>query len=402
MHILYHHRTAGDGVEHVHILGMVRALRRLGHSVEISSPPGCDPENNKAEESGRSRGGPDEGLLRTKLKRVARAAPPVFFEFLEVAYNLYSAADMLIRFRRRKPDLIYERTASNSFMPTLLARHWGIPIVQEVNVTAEVGRFRPLVLPTLARLIERWISVRATLAVTVSDQFRRILIATGWPAESTLVCHNAIDSEEFNCLKFQLATRPQDVPKKGFTLGWVGSFLQYHGLDMLFMAARELSERYNHLRWLLVGDGVERPRIERLLTEFGLEEKFWMPGNVPHEEVPSYIMAMDAAVLPNSETYNSPMKLFEYMAMGKPVIAPRVPAIEEVVRHEETGLLFKPGDLHSFRHAIERVICDAELRKRLGRNARNYVLEHHTWTKNAERVLACLEQVQRTGKVSVE
>ena len=133
MHILYHHRTAGDRVEAVHIMGMVRALREMGHTVVICSPPGCDPERKQAAE-GRAepaveRRAPVEGPLRRVLKRFARKAPPLLFELFELAYNVRSLAAMLRLARERRPDLIYERTTANSIAPTYLARRWRIPII---------------------------------------------------------------------------------------------------------------------------------------------------------------------------------------------------------------------------------------------------------------------------------
>jgi glycosyltransferase involved in cell wall biosynthesis len=102
---------------------------------------------------------------------------------------------------------------------------------------------------------------------------------------------------------------------------------------------------------------------------------------------------MDVAVLPNSEAFNSPMKLFEYMSMAKPVIAPRVPAIEEVICDGENGLLFEPGDLAGFCDAVGRLHDDAGLRRRVGRNARECVLSNHTWEGNARRMLQTIAEL---------
>ena len=101
MRILYHHRTAGDRVEYVHIMGMVNAFRALGHTVEISSPPGCDPERRKPQPHRESEMAADTATLRGRLKRFARKAPNVLFELAELAYNFYSAFDLLRRRFRR-------------------------------------------------------------------------------------------------------------------------------------------------------------------------------------------------------------------------------------------------------------------------------------------------------------
>jgi len=387
VHILYHHRTAGDRVEAVHIMGMVRALRELGHTVSICSPPGCDPERRQA-----AARGPQavDGPLRRALKRFARKAPPLVFELLELAYNAWSLGAMWRLARQQRPDMIYERMTANSVVPTCLARRWGIPIVQEVNVTTQIGRLRPLVLRDLTQRLERWTVRQAALLITVSEEFRRLLLEDGFPADRTAVCQNAIDPTEFDPDGIAPAERPGEL-----VIGYVGAFVPYHGLDMLVEAAGELADEYPEARWLLVGDGVERPRIEALLEANGLRQRFALPGRVRHDMVPSYIMAMDVAVLPNSETYNSPMKLFEYMSMRKPVVAPRVPAIAEVIADGQNGLLFEPGRTPSFCAALRRALNDSSLRERIGGAARRSVLRNHTWRRNAERMLALLDAGRR-------
>ncbi len=391
MHILYHHRTAGDRVEGVHIMGMVNAMRELGHTVEISSPPGCAPERNGTVPAGSG----SDGVLRRGLKYAARRTPPVAFELGEIAYNAYSLGDMERRAGRRKPDLIYERATSNSIAPTWLARKWGVPIVQEVNVTADLGRFRPLALGDFARRVERWVARQATVIVTVSREFHRKLQRLGFPADRVCVCQNAIDPARFDPDATDPVPGPANVGPQSVVVGYVGSFLAYHRLGELVEAAAALRREAPALRWLLVGDGVERPAVEALIEQSGLQEVFWMPGRVEHPDVPRFVRAMDIAVLPGCASFNSPVKLFEYMAMGAAVVAPATPAIEEVIEHGRTGILFQPGCPDSFTEAVRRLAGDSDLRGRLGCRAREQVLKEHTWRRNAERVLASVRTHQR-------
>ena len=399
MHILYHHRTAGDRVEYVHIMGMVNAFREMGHTVEISSPPGCDPERSRPASPGQNRPKPRQSALRARLKRFARFAPNVIFELAELLYNVISFADCIMRrLRNGKPDMIYERTTSNSIAPTFLARHWNIPIVQEVNVTTRIGRLRPLVLRRITRRIEQWVIRRTTLFATVSETFKRMLAAHGFPPERILVCQNAIRPEEFAPEAVTPAARPRNVGAKDVVIGYVGAFVPYHRLDLLVEAARDLKPDYPNLRWLLVGDGVERPKIERLLERAKLSERFWMPGRVAHKQVPEFVAAMDVALLPHSEQFNSPMKLFECMAMGRAVLAPDVPAIREVIQDGVNGLIFQAGKPDSLKATLRRIVEDSTLRQQLGRRARQDVLEKHTWSGNAEAVVKRVQQASGNRK----
>lgn len=396
MHVLYHHRTAGDRVEGVHIMGMAGALRQLGHTVEISGPPGCDPERKPAFAAN----APAEAGLRDRLKRFARGGPPVLFEVSELLYNAYSCWDIWRRGRRRRPDLIYERTTSNSVAPTCMARLWGIPIIQEVNVTVDIGHLRPVKLRRLSLAIERWMTRRATLFVTVSHMFKRMLGEAGFPEEKILVCQNAVHPEAFDPENAERVEWPGRARNGAVTLGYVGSFVPYQRVDMVVEAAKALAPSYPQARWLLLGDGADRPAVQRSIDEQGLGELFWMPGSVDHSLTPSYLKAMDVAVLPSSEQFNSPMKLFEYMAMGRAVVVPDRPAIREVIEHRRNGLVFRAGDGEAFTAALRELLDDGALRRRLGRQARQDVLERHTWSKVAQSVLSRLEQTQRQGKVS--
>jgi len=397
MHILYHHRTAGDRVEAVHIMGIVRALRQLGHTVVIVSPPGCDPERKKADAAPQTSPAPREGALRSRLKRFARSGPPVLFEIAELFYNVYSFVAMFLRGLRRKPDFVYERMTANSIAPTLLAVWWGVPIVQEVNVTVEIGRLRPLALRRLSLRIERWVVRRAALMITVSETFKKMLVEAGFPEEKILVCQNAVHPEAFDPDAVEAVERPERISADALVVGYVGAFVPYHRLDRLISAAKNLAGGFPHVRWLLVGDGVERANVERMISEAGLREKFWLPGTVAHPMVPRYIKAMDIAVLPSSERFNSPMKLFEYMAMGRAVVVPDRPAIREVITHRTNGILFRADDDEELCGALRSVIEDETLRLSLGRRAREDALATHTWPRVAERILDEVNRVQNQG-----
>lgn len=399
MHVLYLHRTAGDRVEGVHIMGIVRALRGLGHTVEISSPPGCNPER-KGRHGKRVSGTGGDETLRARLKRFARKAPPVLFELAELLYNGYAFFDMARRGRKRKPDLIYERSTSNSIAPTLMAKLWDVPIVQEVNVTVDIGHLRPVVLRRLSLAIERWTAKRASMLVTVSHTFKHLLVKAGFQEGKILVCQNAVHAEAFDPERVESAERPPNFRNGAVMLGYVGSFVPYQRVDMLVEAAQSLAVEHPEARWLLVGDGVDRPAVEQRIARHDLRDRFWMPGSVDHALVPSFVKAMDVAVLPSSEQFNSPMKLFEYMAMGRAVLVPDRPAIREVVQHKKNGLLFRAGDPAAFADAVRELLEDGALRRRLGQQARRDVLQKHTWGKVAESILETLDKSQQQGAVS--
>ena len=124
---------------------------------------------------------------------------------------------------------------------------------------------------------------------------------------------------------------------------------------------------------MLVGDGPIRKMIEEMIKEENIEDKVIFTGNVKHDNVPKFIAAMDICVIPQSNEYRSPVKLFEYMAMSKPVIAPRLEPIELVVEHEKSGILFEQANENSFKEVLIYLMENNDEREKLAYLARKII-----------------------------
>jgi glycosyltransferase involved in cell wall biosynthesis len=139
--------------------------------------------------------------------------------------------------------------------------------------------------------------------------------------------------------------------------------------------------------------------VERLLQAEVASRRVIFTGAVTHERVPQLLDACDILVSPHipladgSDFFGSPTKVFEYMAMGKGIVASRLGQIGEVLSHEETALLVEPGNVDQLAHAIVRLVESKDLRERLGSNSRAVAMQNHTWTRNAERVLGAFNQL---------
>jgi glycosyltransferase involved in cell wall biosynthesis len=157
--------------------------------------------------------------------------------------------------------------------------------------------------------------------------------------------------------------------------------------------AIKLLPQESRVRFLLVGSGVLHSEVERNLREANAEHRVIMTGAVEHERVPALLDACDVLASPHvpledgSEFFGSPTKLFEYMAMGKGIVASRLGQIGDVLKDEETALLVEPGSARELSEAIMRLADSKTLRERLGAAARREAIAHHTWTHNARRVL---------------
>jgi len=391
MNVLYHHRTQFTGIERVHIMGMVTGLQSLGHRVTVIGPPGTD----VGREAGTPAPGKRIGLARW-WRFISGHAPEILFECLEILYNLYSMANLLLRLRSEKVDLIYERYALFQFGGVLAAAVKNIPIVLEVNDSALIERTRSLRGRKMAGWLERKILGGADLIVTISSRFKEIIASSGIDEGRIQVLPNAIDPEILS-------------PREGggrdvravhhldgrLIIGFVGFFVPWHGLLFLLEVFARLSARHDHVHLLLVGDGPEKANLDAAIEQMNLTRRVTMTGYVPHDRVAEYLQVFDVAVMPDSNEHGSPMKIFEYLGMAKPVVAPRYAPIEEVLSDGRTALLFQPGDADGLYRALESLIEDGELRCRLGARGREAVLAGHTWRHNALEVERGLVRVRR-------
>jgi len=385
MKILYHYRTRGIGAEAVHIAGIATAFERLGHQVDFSSPTGIDPR--EAVRAPR----PDTARRRGLFDAIAHYCPGFVFELFELAYNVVAWARNRRLLRRGGYALIYERHAFFLFTTALLAQRQRVPLVIEVNelVGDERVRAQPLLAP-LVRACDRFVFRRASLIVVVAPHLKRRLEARGVNGARILVLCNGVDEEAFAQPAPGEPVRRRYEVGDSVLLGFVGGLSAWHRLDLLFEVFARLRRRDLDVRLMIVGDGVEREALVELARRLGVLDRTQFVGRVSHADIPSHLAAMDIGVVPHSNEYRSPIKLFEYMGQGRAVVAPRTEPIAEVVQDGVNGLLFEPGQADGLCQALERLTKDASLRSRLGAQARQDVLRKHTWTQNARAVLGRL------------
>jgi len=135
--------------------------------------------------------------------------------------------------------------------------------------------------------------------------------------------------------------------------------------------------------------------LEALAQSLQLGQAVVFTGSVPHEAIPQYLAAMDITVAPFQDRkellYGSPIKLVEYMAMERPIVAAAVGQIKETIRHHQTGWLYPAGDDSKLADALETLLREPELAARLGRAAREEVALRHTWEAVASQIINIAE-----------
>jgi glycosyltransferase involved in cell wall biosynthesis len=290
------------------------------------------------------------------------------------------------------PDFLYKRHARFDVGALLAARHAGIPSVLEVNCLfsgRHYHQYEPMTFGAVAASLERRALTIAGAVVAVSTPLAREIGAAA-PVHADVV-PNGADPDRFNV---GAATpgiiRARYGLGKGLIVGWAGVLREWHGLQLLL----DSLVRVPDVRLLLVGDGPARSSIEHRAADLGLGHRVVITGRVPHAEMPDHLAAMDIAVVARDGTgVASPMKLVEYMAMARPVVAPNLENIRDLVTHEVDGLLFADRDSAELVGALHRLAIDDDLRRRLGNNARRTVERERNWRRNAERILAIAESL---------
>lgn len=382
MRILFHHRIASADGQFVHMTELTRALRKAGHEVLIVGPHLSE--------------GSSLGQTSGLINRLKRLLPAALYEVLEFLYSvvaLWRLARAAIAF---KPDAIYERYNLHLHAGRFVARALGVPLLLEVNapLTVERGAYGGLKLKRFAAWSDRQIWRGADYVLPVTDTLASYVRAAGVLEERIVVIPNGVD------LKMYPGGAERDAAKARLglddliVLGFVGFVRDWHGLPQIIDFVSERRDLPLYL--LIVGDGLDRARLEARISELDIGERARITGFVPRADVPDYIAAFDIALQPAVTAWASPLKLFEYLAAGCAVIAPDAPNIREVLSHERNALLFDPADAGELVESLRRLCDDASLRERLGGQARRLVIEHpYTWEHNAA-VVAGLAQRSRS------
>jgi glycosyltransferase involved in cell wall biosynthesis len=380
LRILYHHRVAASDGMRVHIAEVVSALRARGNEVCVVGPGGASEAEHGAGEASR---------LEQTADRLRRLTPSVVFEVVELLYNVPAYLRLSAAAQAFKPDVLYERYNLFLLAGLGLRRRFKLPMLLEINspLAAERRALGQLRLRRLGRVCEAalWRDADVVLPVTqvLADEVARVRVCGSQPQ---VIANGANLALRPNPLVAAAARSRLSLGPDALILGFVGFIRAWHGVGWALEALAELPE---NIHLVLVGDGPALSPLETRAAELKVGHRLHLTGRVPHHEVSSYMQAFDVALQTAAVNYASPLKLFEYMGLGRAMIAPDQPNLREVLTDGENALLFSPYDQASFRLALWRLCGDADLRRRLGAAARQTVEDRpFTWAGNAARIEA--------------
>ncbi len=388
MRILFHHRIASRDGQSVHLEELVAALRGQGHETIVVGPPRL----MNARFGGGSR-------LVAQIKRLI---PGALYELLELAYNIPAFLRLSRAVRTHRPDVIYERYSLFLLAGAWVRRRSGLPLLLEVNAPLfeERSRHDGLRLHRLGRLAQRSLWRGADHVLPVTHVLGRVIEGYGVPPARITVIPNGIDPGRFapaldpDAAKALLGLPPRLVV--GFT-GFVRGWNAVHRLVDFAAAQRD---RFD-LQVLVVGDGPARASLQDHARRLGVADRLSITGVVARNDVARHVCAFDIAVIPGLTPYASPLKLFEYLQLGRAIVAPDVDAIREILTNGQDALLFDPTAEGGLEAALLRLCEDAPLRARLGRASPDTITSRClTWYRNAERVAALAESLLRRDEAA--
>jgi len=284
------------------------------------------------------------------------------------------------------PDIIYERYNLFYHSGLWLKKKNGLPYILEVNapLMEERTRHNGLSLGHFARRSETNLWRSADIVLPVTQVLADKVIDAGVHPDKIIVIQNGVEQtflDEGD--SYALAAQHNLTGKT--VLGFTGFVRDWHGVDRVLRYMAQSDDPNLYL--LLVGDGPERANLEKLACELSLSDRFIVTGIVQREKVPDYVRLFDIALQPAVVDYASPLKLFEYMAMGKAILAPAQANIKEVLQDGKDSILFNPRDHDAFVESLDVLCKKPELRTQLGHEARvNLIGSDYTWAGNARRV----------------
>lgn len=381
-------RLIVGGAQENTIASVLGLRRRPGLTADLIAGPTTGPEGSLEDSL------PDEPGLLTLVPTLVRPLHPW--------RDVRAWADLTALFRERQPAIVHTHSGKAGFLGRLAAARAGVPIRVHTIHGPSFGPFQGVAANGLFRAAERRAARVTTHFVSVAEAMTRQYLAAGIgrPGQFTRIW-SGFALEPFLEARNDPAVRARwGLAPEDFVAGNIARLFKLKGHDDLFKAAPEMVRRCARLKFLLVGDGAWRSRFERRAREQGLERHVVFTGLVPPAQVPALVGIMDV-VVHLSRREGLPRALPQALAAGKPVLAWDCDGAGEVCRSEETGFLLPPGDTAGLVTALLRLAESPELRERLGRRGREFVLERFPVEKMVDDLHALYLRLARERGLAV-
>ena len=321
-------------------------------------------------------------------------------------YNKVIFENAIQILKNKNPAFFYQRYSIESYSGVLLSNHFKIPLILEYN-GSEIWLSNKYGTPAsntgLWESIELLNLEKADLVVVVSRPLKEELINKGIDEDKILVNPNGVDTDKYSPKISGSKIRDNFGLNGKIVFGFIGTFGGWHGAEILAEAFARLlkgkPELKNNVRLMMIGDGLRIHDVKRILSNNHIEDQCVLPGLVPQDEGPTYLAACDFLVSPHvpnpdgTPFFGSPTKLFEYMAMGKGIIASDLDQIGEILDHNKTAIMVKPGDPDELKDAMSFLIKNYSFGEELGRAARIEAIKKYSWKEHTAKIIFKLKEL---------
>lgn len=370
----------------IHILEVIEGLRSRGHFVRLVAHASDDSQSN--DKFYNLKKIPDSILNLFRLKRQPYIISSLFL-FIFLIKNL------------QKYDVIYARdyhTVIIAFLPRVLLRK---SLVLEINGLASEeqklkGNFAVSgVVSHCIKIAERIATISANQIIVVTPQIKEYLIRHYYcDEEKVKIVSNGVDTKKFFPMENKAILESIKMKyglEKSIIVGFVGNLAPWQGVEILIHASRLL--RNDKIKFLIVGDGISKEKLINKAKELNVTDRFVFTGVVNYADIPTFINIADICVLPKLQLKSgySPIKLYEYMACGKPILSSRVDGLE-FIEKEEIGILVNPGDAANLAKNLLELLVNSELREKMGQRAVKLAREKFDWSLKVNEIEKIIEE----------
>ena len=302
---------------------------------------------------------------------------PNFFDVENVLKNWDLKREIVQAVGIKKPAFVYQRYSRYTYVGLIVAQRFNVPLVLEFNAFAGKSWSVGLKFPELAQKVQDIMLRHSTLIVVVSEVLKDQLEDRGIESDRILINPNGVDVDRFSPQVDGCKVRRRFGLQNKKVIGFIGTFGPWHGAEVLAEAITQISDKnLKDVIFFFIGDGQRRILTQEIIRKGHRESFCIFTGMVPQEQSPNYLAACDLLVSPHVDPegirfYGSPTKLFEYMAMGKGIIASHLEQIGDVLEDGETAFLVPPGDAEALAGVIKKALKSPDLCASLGINARS-------------------------------
>lgn len=368
-----------------HISGFLDGLQELGHTVALTASA--------------------QAFAPDRYKFYHIPYSPLFTNFPEIpsiAYNKILERRLPSIIKAEKPDFIYQRHSEFIHATTKIARNANLPLILEANNSEWWWKrnWAHLFFDKILRRSEERQFHAADAIMVVSEVLKQDLVRLfNLDQEKIHVNPNGVDIARFSdsidspAFFRTLPTELQARWKGKILCGFVGTFGEWHGVEVLARSVIHAVKQNPNIHFMLIGDGKLRSNVEKILAADGVSDSVTLLGTVKHDIVANYLSLCEILLSPHTENtdgttfFGSPTKLFEYMGMGKAIVASSVGQIADIIHDGINGALVEQRDERELASVICHLTSDLEYCRTLGKAARLDAVNTYSWKHNAQRAV---------------